>query len=147
MDALKLMHEDHERLKKLLDRAEHAQAENNRENLLEKIRAELKPHEQMEEEVFYPALKTHKKAKDLVLEGYEEHHVADLVFAELEKTEVGSDEWKAKMKVLKEGLEHHIEEEEGDMFKAARSLFDKDELEELGQRMLQVKNGSGSHQD
>jgi hypothetical protein len=140
MDALKLMHEDHEKLKKLLERAGHAQAEGNRENLLEKIRAELKPHERMEEEVFYPALKSHRNAKDIVLEGYEEHHVADLVFAELEDTPVGSDVWKAKMKVLKEGIEHHIEEEEGEMFKKARAIFDKSELEELGARMQAVKD-------
>jgi hemerythrin-like domain-containing protein len=133
MDALKLMKEDHEKLKKLLERAEHAQAENNRENLLEKIRAELKPHERMEEEVFYPALKGHKNAKDIVLEGYQEHHVADVIFAELENTPVGSDVWKAKLKVLKEGLEHHIEEEEGEMFKKARAVFDKNELEALGE--------------
>ena len=142
MDALKLMHEDHEKLKKLLDRAEHAQAEHNRENLLEKIRIELKPHERMEEEVFYPALKNHRNAKDIVLEGYQEHHVADLVFAELENTPPGSDEWKAKMKVLKEGIEHHIEEEEGEMFKKARAVFDKSELEALGERMQRVKDTS-----
>jgi hypothetical protein len=140
MDALKLMREDHDKLKKLLERAEHAQAEGNRENLLDKIRAELKPHERMEEEVFYPALKDHKKAKDIVLEGYQEHHVADVVFAELEETPVGSDIWKAKMKVLKEGLEHHIEEEEGEMFKKARAVFDKSELDELGERMQAVKD-------
>jgi predicted DNA-binding protein len=140
MDALKLMHEDHEKLKKLLERAEHAQAEHNRENILEKIRAELKPHEQMEEQVFYPALKGHKNAKDIVLEGYEEHHVADVIFTELEDTPIGSDVWKAKMKVLKESLEHHIEEEEGEMFKKARAVFDKGELEALGERMQAVKD-------
>src|SRR5512139_2314757 len=140
MDALKLMHEDHEKLKKLLERAEHAQAEHNRENILEKIRAELKPHEQMEEQVFYPALKDHKNAKDIVLEGYEEHHVADVIFTELEDTPIGSDVWKAKMKVLKESLEHHIEEEEGEMFKKARAVFDKGELEALGERMQAVKD-------
>jgi len=144
MDALKLMKEDHEKLKKLLERAEHAQAENNRENLLEKIRAELKPHERMEEEVFYPALKGHKNAKDIVLEGYQEHHVADLLFAELQNTPVGSDVWKAKMKVLKEGLEHHIEEEEGEMFKKARTVFDKNELEALGEQMAAVKQAAAS---
>jgi hypothetical protein len=144
MDALKLMKEDHEKLKKLLERAEHAQAENSRENLLEKIRTELKPHERMEEEVFYPALKGHRKAKDIVLEGYQEHHVADVIFAELQNTPVGSDVWKAKMKVLKEGLEHHIEEEEGEMFKTARAVFDKNELEALGEQMAAVKQAAAS---
>jgi hypothetical protein len=144
MDALKLMKEDHEKLKKLLERAEHAQAEHNREDLLEKIRAELKPHERMEEEVFYPALKGHKNAKDIVLEGYEEHHVADVIFAELQTTPVGSDVWKAKMKVLKEGIEHHIEEEEGEMFKKARAVFDKSELEALGVLMAAFKQAAAS---
>ena len=139
MDALKLMKADHETLKQLLEHAEHAEAEHDREKLLQKIRAELKPHERMEEEVFYPALKAHRNAKDIVLEGYEEHHVADVVFAELEDTPAGSDEWKAKMKVLKEGIEHHIEEEEGEMFKKARAVFDTGELEVLGERMQQVR--------
>ena len=142
MDALKLMHDDHEKLKKLLERAEHALAEHNRENVLEKIRAELQPHERMEEKVFYPALKAHPNAKDIVLEGYQEHHVADVIFAELEQTPPGSDIWKAKMKVLKESLEHHIEEEEGEMFKKARAVFDKSELEDLGARMEEAKKGA-----
>ena len=140
MDALKLMHEDHERLKKLLERAEGAGGEGRREDLLDRIRAEFKPHERMEEEIFYPALKQHPKARDIVLEGYQEHHVADVVFAELEGNSPGSDIWHAKLKVLKEGIEHHIDEEEGEMFKKARDVFDPNELEELGQRMQAVRN-------
>lgn len=139
MDALELMHQDHERLKQLLSLAEHASKEDSRDDLFVMIRAAFVPHERMEEEIFYPALKSHRNAKDIVLEGYQEHHVADLLMDELIETPADTDVWKAKMKVLKESIEHHIEEEEGEMFKKARAVFEKTELQELGGRMEALK--------
>jgi hypothetical protein len=106
-----------------------------REELYSTIKGELSIHEVIEEEIFYPALKAHPKAKDIVLEAYEEHHVVDTVMAELEETPVDDETWGAKAKVMKENVEHHMEEEEGEMWKQARSVFDKAELEELGERM------------
>jgi hemerythrin-like domain-containing protein len=96
-------------------------------------------HERIEEEIFYPALKEHPKAREIVLEGYEEHHVVDEIMGELEATDVTDETWSAKFKVMKENIEHHIEEEEGDMFKQARQVFDADELESLGARMQELK--------
>ena len=96
------------------------------------LKAKLSIHERIEEEIFYPALKSHPKAKDIVLEGYEEHHVVDEMMGELEATDVTDETWGAKFTVMKENIEHHIEEEEGDMFKQARDVFDDDELEDLG---------------
>ena len=93
----------------------------------------------IEEEIFYPALKEHPKAKDIVLEGYEEHHVVDLLMGELEALDVADETWGAKAKVMKENIEHHIEEEEGEMFKQARQVFDRQELEDLGARMAERK--------
>jgi len=74
-----------------------------------------------------------------VLEGFEEHHVVDEIMGELEATDVTDEQWGAKFKVMKENIEHHIEEEEGEMFKQARQVFSDDELDELGARMLQLK--------
>ena len=96
------------------------------------IKGELAVHETIEEEIFYPELKTHPKAKDIVLEGFEEHHVVDLLMGELESLDVEDESWGAKATVMKENIEHHIEEEEGEMFKTARSVFDEAELEDLG---------------
>ena len=96
-------------------------------------------HERIEEEVFYPALKEHPKARDIALEGYEEHHVVDEIMGELEATDVTDETWSAKFKVMKENIEHHIEEEEGEMFKQARQIFDDAELEDLGKRMNELK--------
>jgi hypothetical protein len=141
MNALTLLEEDHRKMRKLLDELE-ATTERGirtREELYSTIKGELTIHELIEEEIFYPALKEHPKSEDIVLEGYEEHHVVDLVMAELENLPVDDESWGAKAKVMKENVEHHMEEEEGDMFKQARSIFDRAELEELGERMAARK--------
>jgi hemerythrin-like domain-containing protein len=137
MDALTMLTEDHQKVRKLLDELESTTERGikTRTELFATIKGELTLHEIIEEEIFYPALKEHPKAKEIVLEGYEEHHVVDQVMGELEATPVEDETWGAKAKVMKENLEHHMEEEEGDMFKAARSIFGKEELEELGSRM------------
>ncbi|CAN5641558.1 hemerythrin domain-containing protein [soil metagenome] len=141
MDAISLLKEDHERVKKMLNEGEETteRAEKTRAELFTRLKAELEIHERIEEEIFYPALKEHPKARELALEGYEEHHVVDQILAELEVTPVTDETWTAKFKVAKENLEHHMEEEEGEMFKAARQAFSRAELDELGARMLELK--------
>jgi hypothetical protein len=141
MNALTLLEDDHRKMRRLLDELESTteRGVKTREELYSTIKGELTVHEIIEEEIFYPALKEHPKAEDIVLEGYEEHHVVDLVMAELEGLPVDDESWGAKAKVMKENVEHHMEEEEGEMFKQARSVFDQDELEELGERMTARK--------
>ena len=141
MDALKLLETDHDNVKKMLNQGEETteRAEKGRTELFERLKADLMLHEQIEEEIFYPALKSHPNARDIVLEGYEEHHVVDEIMGELEATPVTDETWAAKFKVMKENIEHHIEEEEGEMFEQAREVFSKDELETLGARMAELK--------
>jgi hypothetical protein len=137
MDALELLEEDHAKVKKLLGEIEPTteRGVKTREELFTTLRRELEVHEAIEEEIFYPALKEHPKAKELVLEAYEEHNVVDMVMGEIEGVDYSDETWGAKFTVLKENLEHHIEEEESEMFKQARSVFDDEELVELGDRM------------
>ena len=141
MDALTLLKDDHDKMRKLLDELESTteRGVKTREELFARIKGDLTVHEIIEEEIFYPALKEHPKAKDIVLEGYEEHHVVDTVMAELEDLPVDDETWGAKAKVMKENVEHHMEEEEGEMFQKARQVFDKEELDELGTQMEQRK--------
>jgi hypothetical protein len=141
MDALSLLKADHDKVKKMLAEGEKTteRGEKTRTELFETLKAEMMLHERIEEEIFYPALKEHPKAKDIVLEGYEEHHVVDEIMGELEATPVTDEMWGAKFTVMKENIEHHIEEEEGDMFKQARQVFDADELDLLGARMAELK--------
>ena len=141
MDAISLLKADHDKVKKLLSDGEETteRDEATRTDLFAKIKAEMLIHERIEEEIFYPELKSHPKAKDIVLEGYEEHHVVDEIMGELEALPVTDETWGAKFKVMKENIEHHIEEEEGEMFKTARQVFEADELESLGARMAELK--------
>jgi hemerythrin-like domain-containing protein len=145
MDALQLLKSDHDKVKKLLADGESTteRGEKTRTELFATIKGELMVHERIEEEIFYPALREHPKAKDIVLEAYEEHDVVDTVMSELENTNVSDETWGAKFKVMQENLEHHIAEEEGEMFKQARAVFDRDELEELGTRMEELKARAG----
>jgi hypothetical protein len=137
MDAIAMLENEHRQMRKLLKELEATtdRAVKTRQELFATIKGELTLHEVIEEEIFYPELKSHPKAEDIVLEGYEEHHVVDLVMGELEDLDVGDESWGAKAKVMQENVEHHMEEEEGEMFKQARRVFDKAELEDLGRRM------------
>jgi hypothetical protein len=137
MDAITMLKADHDKVKELLTELDSTteRGVKRRTELFATIKRELTVHEVIEEEIFYPALREHPKAKDIVLEGYEEHHVVDLLMGELSALDVSDETWGAKATVMKENVEHHIEEEEGEMFKAARQVFDAAELKELGVRM------------
>jgi hemerythrin-like domain-containing protein len=106
-----------------------------RTELFGRLEREMRVHEVLEEEILYPALKEHDKAKDLALEGYEEHHVVDTIMGEMRDVSVEDETWTAKFSVMKENIEHHIEEEEGEMFPKAREIFSADDLEDMGERM------------
>lgn len=141
MDAIGLLENDHKKMKKLLEEIDSTgdAAKVTREKLFARIREELRVHELIEEKIFYPALKDHPKAKDVVLEGYEEHHAVDVLLEELEDVPFDDERWGPKMTVIKENIEHHIEEEEEEMFKKARSILDDDELDRLGHEMTDLK--------
>jgi hemerythrin-like domain-containing protein len=145
MDAITLLTTDHKKVKRLLGELESTteRGVKTRTELFATIKGELTVHEIIEEEIFYPELKAHPKAKDIVLEGFEEHHVVDEIMAELEETPVEDETWGAKAKVMKENIEHHIEEEEGEMFTKARQVFDDAELDDLGRRMEERKLTAG----
>jgi len=137
MDAIALLKRDHDKVKGLLQELDSTteRGVKTRTELFARIKDELSVHEIIEEEIFYPTLKQHPKAKDIVLEGYEEHHVVDTLMGELEALPVDDETWGAKATVMIENIEHHIEEEEGEMFVKARQVLSRDELDQLGQAM------------
>ena len=145
MDALDLLKADHDKVKRLLNELESTteRGVKTRSELFATIKGELTLHEIIEEEIFYPELKAHPRAEEVVLEGFEEHHVVDLLMGELESLDVSDETWGAKATVMKENIEHHIEEEEGEMFREARRVFDAQELDDLGQRMEKRKLAAG----
>ena len=139
MNAIDLLLADHQKVKKLLEQldATTERGVQTRQDLFKRVKEELTVHEIIEEEIFYPSLKEHPKAKDIVLEGYEEHHVVDTLMGELSALPVDDETWGAKFTVMKENIEHHVEEEEGEMFDKARQVFSRQELDDLGAVMEQ----------
>jgi hemerythrin superfamily protein len=144
VDAIQLLMDDHRKVKTLLEQIESTteRGVKTRTELFAQIKQELTIHEIIEEEIFYPALKEHPKATEIVLEGYEEHHVVDLLMGELSELPVDDETWGAKAKVMKENIEHHVEEEEGEMFEKARQVFDAEELARLGEVMAARKEAA-----
>lgn len=137
MNAVTLLEDEHVTLKRMLREldATTERAVKTRTELLAKVTDALRAHETIEEELFYPALKRHPKAKDIVLEGIEEHNVVDILLGELATLAVDDEAWGAKASVMIENIEHHIGEEEDDMFVKARQVFSAEELRELGEAM------------
>jgi len=143
-DALQILEQEHRRFENLLAEGEATteRARKGRRKLLATLTSELNAHELMEEKVLYPALQSHPAAHEIVLEGFEEHHVADLIVRELQEVATSDEQWGAKFKVLKENIEHHIKEEEGQMFRIARGIFSREELRDLASRMVVLKRST-----
>ncbi len=141
MNGLDLLKDDHRRVEKLLEELDDTSEDDieRRRELFRRLTDDMQAHEIIEEEILYPALKDHSRAREVVLEGYEEHHVVDTIMGELDDVPFDDETWAAKFSVMKENIEHHIEEEEEDMFEKAEDIFEPDELEELGERMARRK--------
>ena len=111
--------------------------------LFEKLKVELTSHLKSEQEVFYKPLRVLTKepqGRKLSWEGDEEHHVICLLLNELARTDLESEEWAAKIKVLNEIVDHHVKEEESETFAAARKTFDRDEAEQIAQNMIELQD-------
>jgi len=141
MDAIALLKTDHEKVSGIFEKLEETteRAEKTREELFMKLKQELDLHAHIEETIFYPVLKKAEETREITMEGIQEHHVVKTLLRELDAMAVTSETWTAKLKVLKENVEHHVEEEEDDMFKSAREVLSKEQLEELGALMEQEK--------
>ncbi len=141
MDAITLLKADHETVAGIFAKLEETteRAEKTREELFTKLKQELDIHAHIEETIFYPVLKKSDETRDITMEGIQEHHVVKVLLRELDAMGVGSETWTAKLKVLKENVEHHVEEEEEEMFVKARDVLSKEQLEELGAQMDQEK--------
>jgi len=145
MDAITFLTNDHKVVRGMLEElaATTTRAVKKRTELVRKIATEIEAHTQIEEEIFYPAFKQAGEKSDddkMFFEAMEEHRAAgDLVLPDLLQTEVGSDQFSGRAKVLKELIDHHAKEEEKEMFPRARKLMDKAQLQELGERLAARK--------
>ncbi len=137
MNAIQLLKEDHETVSGIFEKLEPTteRAAKTRTELFAELKMNLDIHAHIEETIFYPSIKRAAETHDIVLEGFEEHHVIKVLLGELAEMPVDTEQWGAKLKVLKENVEHHVEEEEGDMFPKSREVLSKEQIEELGTQM------------
>ncbi len=149
MDAIKLLKEDHKKVKALFEEVEGLgeRAATQRKNLFQKIDQELTLHAKIEETLFYPEFKKRaedSEERDEILEAYEEHGVVKVMIGELEDLDPKDEKYKAKLTVLKELVLHHVKEEEGELFPMARELFEPEELNKIGDRIVAAKEKAGA---
>jgi len=144
MNAIDLLKADHQTVKTILAQLSEStdKAIKKRTDLLDKLEMEISIHTKLEEEILYPAFKAAgtKEQDVLYFEAKEEHRTVDsLVLPDLKQTDPGTPEFAGRVKVVKELLEHHIEEEETEMFPQAKKLLGKSRLDDLGEQMEVMK--------
>jgi hemerythrin superfamily protein len=142
-DAVALLKQDHREVEDLFARYEKASGEGRKQKLATQICTELSIHAEIEEEIFYPACEG-KVDEDLLKESYVEHDGAKMLIAEIIAGEPDDEFYDAKVKVLQEQIEHHVQEEErrleGLFSQARKAGLDMDALgEELAARKAQLK--------
>lgn len=148
MDVITLLIQDHRHvagLLKQLSATTKSQTHQARMSLFEKFEKELIQHTAFEEKFFYPGLKKNPKTKDITFEAYQEHHVISHVLKEICTVAFDHDVWKAKLTVLKNNIEHHVMEEEQDLFPKVKKILSHEELVELGKEYQLFKQLSKTH--
>lgn len=139
-DAVDLLKADHRVVEELFERVKKNENGNNAD-VFRKIKQELDVHTHIEETIFYPVLLKNgdKELERIVREGIEEHRQAKAFLEELTGMSGDSEAFRAKIKVLMEDVEHHVKEEEKEMFPLAKDQIEQSKLEDLGQQMEREK--------
>lgn len=140
MTILEALKADHDKAKALLKDILDTDDAKSRADLFKQFKSDMTAHSRAEEKVFYGALEKADDGKDEALEGHVEHEIVDLLMDQLARSRSkDSDKWTARCTVLKELIEHHVEEEEGEFFKTAQKQFDEAQLEKMGKAFLAEK--------
>jgi hemerythrin superfamily protein len=150
MNAITLLKNDHKTVEDLFKRFEKLgpRAVKTKQDVVERIVRELSIHAAIEEMVFYPAIREAVEKGDvdkMVLESLEEHHVVKWVLWELERMDPADERFDPKLRVLMENIRHHVEEEEKELFPQVNKMFDRAQLDELGDAMVQLKKTAPTH--
>ena len=140
-----LLEADHKKVKSLFKQFEKTEDEDEKRELVQSVIKELEIHTQIEEEILYPAMREVKELEEegLVDESYVEHDVAKRLMEELSGMEPGDEQYDAKVSVLSEIINHHVEEEEEEIFpKAEKNLDSAGIAEQLAQRKEELLGGA-----
>jgi hemerythrin superfamily protein len=134
-----LLKTDHQTVREIFEQMKSTDGQATRERLVTRLKLELLAHAEAEDTVFYKPLRLADAARDIILEAEEEHRVVTRLLGELERMSAEDEKWKARVTVLMELVEHHVQEEEGEIFKKAKGIFSADLELELGAAFLAEK--------
>lgn len=139
MDIYTKLKEDHDKMKKIMDKIAKTSTGSTatRKKLFMQLKNELFAHAKVEETVFYTSIQSRQNLKEDVLEAYNEHRMIAMLLDELDTIPKGNDQWLAKFHFLKELVEHHVEDEENEVFPKAEEILSDKKAEELGELMVQ----------
>jgi hemerythrin superfamily protein len=150
MNAIELLKEDHREALDLIEQLENIEGSLDAEEggiefapteLFKQLKSALTLHTQVEEQVFYPAMREFEETRDLIAEALEEHQAVDQILEDMSLLSPNDDDFQDRLEELKENLEHHLGEEEDEMFPKAEELCGEKRLNEMGRQMQQIKLG------
>ncbi|MFP5264412.1 MAG: hemerythrin domain-containing protein [Blastocatellia bacterium] len=145
MNAIELLIRDHEEAAGMMDQLETAdKGDRSARDTFLQLKNALTLHTQVEEQVFYSALKNHEETSDMIPESLEEHREVDEILAEMSRLNPGDDDFMDKLTELRESVEHHVEEEQNEMFPKAERILGESRLQEMGRQMQQMKQGKSA---
>ncbi|MBJ6726117.1 hemerythrin domain-containing protein [Geomesophilobacter sediminis] len=136
-----LLKKDHRQAEKLMTQIDSG-SEEDREELFVTLQDALEKHMAMEEKHFYPQLKKIKEMKDLVEDALEEHEKAKNFLSQLEEMDVDDDEWISTFQEMREGILHHVQDEEKKVFPRCSDFMNQQQLQEIADKCLQMKEGT-----
>jgi hemerythrin superfamily protein len=138
MNAIDLLESQHREVEGLFEQLEDAEDDDECEQIFIQLADKLAMHAKIEETHFYPAVRANR-TEEILTESLEEHLAIKRVLADLIEMELDDETFDAKVKVLQETVEHHVEEEENDLFPKVKRLFSEDELIAIAQEMMSLQ--------
>jgi hemerythrin superfamily protein len=139
MDIYNVIQKDHEEAKGIMQKIMSARSETTRKRLLDELMVAIEVHAKTEEQTFYEALRQHEETREKAEHGKEEHETVEQLFAQIAKVKPENDKWLILFGEIKMALEHHMKEEEEEMFEKARKVLASSEAKELGKQMENLK--------
>ena len=144
MNAVDILTKDHREVDALIAELEQADEKSSGSdgyrNTFERLVSALAVHMQAEEQIFYPAMRQFQEEEDMVVEAYDEHNLVKGLLVQMNELEPSSPEFQENLKQVKAGIEHHVTEEEGEMFPDAQEKLGETRLSEMGERIMELKN-------
>ena len=141
MNVFELLKQDHQKVSNIFEQLESSDgiASSQRQTLFTQLKQELDIHAHVEETILYPILKQASETREITVEAYEEHQEVKDLLAELEAMPIDDAEWNDTLLELKSNVEHHVDEEENELFERARTVLSQEQIDDIGNRIEEAK--------